>query len=169
MLGVLAWRGAINITGATSPACSGVCIAPAGWYCGAGAALSTGLPCPTGQYNSGTQGVCSLCPQGVFGNATGLTTSNCSAMCSASAGYVCSAGATALTGSPCPVGQYSPNGSVGSCNPCPSGTYGNATGLSTAACSGVCTTTTTGYYCGPGMTIATGALCTLMGRGRLDW
>ena len=64
--------------------------------------------------------------------------------------------------SPCPAGQYSTNGSVGSCSPCPSGTYGSATGLSTSTCSGLCTgTATTGYYCGPGMTTATGALCKL--------
>ena len=158
----------VTVAGATSPACSGACVAAAGWYCGVGAALSTGLPCPIGQYNNGSQGVCSLCPQGVFGNATGLTTSNCSGVCNASAGYVCSVGATASTGSPCPVGQYSANGSVGSCSPCPSGTYGSATGLSTAACSGGCTSTA-GSYCGPGMTTATGALCTWMGLELAAW
>ena len=160
--------GAVIVTGATSPACSGICFAPAGWYCGVGAVLSTGLPCPAGQYNNGSQGVCSLCPQGRFGNTTGLTSSNCSGVCNASAGHVCSGGATASIGSQCPVGQYSTNGSISTCSPCPNGTYGSATGLSAATCSGGCTATT-GSYCGLGMTTSTGALCKLVGHELAAW
>jgi sugar lactone lactonase YvrE len=76
------------------------------------------------------------------------------------ASYYCSSGAPVL----CPTGSYCPLGSVNP-TPCPAGTFGNASGLSSAACSGACTSAP-GFYCPAGSTAAnatllcpTGAFC----------
>ena len=145
--------------GATSPACAGVCVATPGTFCGIGAAASSGLPCPIGQYSPDSQGTCLLCPLGLFGNTTGLTSTACSDSCSATAGLVCTAGATSATGVPCPMGQYGSTGSLGNCTMCPAGRYGGATGLTTSSCSGLCSATS-GSYCGVGATTSIGTPCT---------
>jgi hypothetical protein len=83
--------------------------------------------------------VCTLCPAGLYGASTGLTTTACTA--------------------PCPAGRYGsdPGLTLSTCTAlCPAGTYGATPGLSTAQCSGLCTA---GYACVAGSTSATAALC----------
>ena len=53
----------------------------------------------------------------------------------------------------CPVGYYC---SVGVRNPCPAGSYGNTTGLSSSSCNGPCAP---GYYCAIGSTSSTQFPC----------
>ncbi len=59
------------------------------------------------------------------------------------------------TCSACPVGAYCAGGAT---LPCPAGTFGNASGLVTAACSGPCASPP-GWGCGAGSTSAAGAPC----------
>ena len=54
---------------------------------------------------------------------------------------------------PCPVGSYCLGGVA---RPCPSGTFGNASLLTSSDCSGQCSA---GYYCLPGSTSSTAAAC----------
>lgn len=64
---------------------------------------------------------CMKCPMGVFGNATDLTSPNCTA--------------------PCPIGTYSDEEgirNIDDCKKCPAGTYGEKEGLTTPQCSGSC-------------------------------
>ena len=66
--------------------------------------------CQPGWYCTG--GVRRLCPGGVYGNATGLTSSLCSGTCSP--GYFCTAGATVADQTRCGnVSVYCPVGSSG--------------------------------------------------------
>ena len=148
-------------------ACSGgaappfACTAPSGFFCGAGGAVVGGAPCPRGatcaggaaqpsgcwavpgEYCVGGVGAPTPCPGGVFGNASGLRTSECSGGCAP--GFFCPPGSVdgAAPGSVCPgaavfcpprsaaphdvfVGAYSdPPGGVGAVRqrPCPVGSY----------------------------------------------
>jgi hypothetical protein len=105
--------------------------------------------CPVGTYSLAGAASCSSCPPGLFGATPALGSVACSGSCSA--GYSCPAGSTNSTAVLCPRGTYSVGG-AGACTSCPSGTYGNSTGLSTASCSGLCPA---GLYGGaPGLTSA---------------
>lgn len=131
--------GTIGTTPSSIGSCAGVCVAPAGSYCGAGEAPgATGLPCAAGR----------------FGSTPGLTQPTCSGNCTA--GYACPAGSTTPTAVTCPPGTYSLAG-AGVCTPCVVGKYSSASGLSTP-CTSACAAAT-GYYCGEGATAATGAPC----------
>lgn len=95
------------------------------------------------------------CPGGRFGNSTGLTTSDCSGVCTA--GYYCPLASITPTANLCPAGSYCPEGSA---EPilCPAGSFGNETGLSHSSCSGSCSA---GYYCPQGSTSAKEIICPL--------
>ncbi len=71
----------------------------------------------------------------------------------------CPAGSFCPSGSPtpvlCGVGQYS-DGGASVCSACPGGVYGNTTGLSNAACSGLCSA---GFMCPAGSTTPETHLC----------
>eukprot|EP01038_Epipyxis_sp_PR26KG_P006767 gene6767-9268_t len=82
--------------------------------------------CDLGYYC--TRGVRRVCPPGVYGNTTGLTSINCSGLC--------------------PVSYYCPEGSTnGTTYKCPAGRYGSSKGLFDSSCSGECME---GYYCPEG-------------------
>jgi hypothetical protein len=123
--------------GLSSSSCTGPC--DAGYACPAGSATATAVQCAAGRYSLGGAGVCTLCPAGLYGASTGLTTTACTA--------------------PCPAGRYGsdPGLTLSTCTAlCPAGTYGATPGLPTAQCSGLCTA---GYACVAGSTSATAALC----------
>ena len=64
---------------------------------------------------------CMQCPPGVYGNATNLESSDCTA--------------------PCPPGTYNDEegaSSIDDCKPCASGTYGEDEGMINDKCSGTC-------------------------------
>ena len=101
------------------------------------------------------------CPAGRFGAEEGLTSLKCSGACDP--GHYCPVGATNSTFRSCPAGRFvSVPGSsnVSNCStckasfycdeaalferPCPSGTYGNETGLESSRCSGDCPP---GFFC----------------------
>ena len=71
-------------TAQTASTCTGACAS--GYACPAGSTNATAAICPAGTYSTGGAGACTNCPDGVFGNTTGLTTANCSGLCPA--GYV---------------------------------------------------------------------------------
>ena len=73
------------------------------------------------------------------------------------AGYYCLAGSISATQNECGLGNYCPFGS-GSATPCPAGTYGSTTTLTSPVCTDVCTA---GYYCLAGSTSATENECGL--------
>jgi hypothetical protein len=56
----------------------------------------------------------------------------------------------------CPAGRYSVGGAVGGCTQCPPGTFGSIPGLSTTACTGLCSA---GYACPARSTNATAVIC----------
>lgn len=120
--------------GAVSAACSGVCVAPVGYGCPAGSTSDLGVVCPEGTYNDvgGTQLACMACPSGRYGDVTGLTSSSCSGACVAVAGRECTAGSSDPTGTKCPAGKYSADGTA----PCAS----CSTGLFSAEGASGCTT-----------------------------
>jgi hypothetical protein len=155
----------------SSAACSGNCTA--GYACGAGSVSSMALGCTPGKYSLSGAGVCSMCPQGVYGDADLLTSPACTAPCPAgtyggsagltsaacsgncTAGYACPAGSSNSTATPCPSGAYSLAG-AGQCTLCPGGRYGAVMTMTTASCSGTCAP---GYACPPGSTNATAVPC----------
>ena len=143
-----------NTTGLTSAACSGSC--GAGKYSGAGAVQCGG--CVAGQYAAGSGSVaCVACPVGTYGSSANQTSSACSGACSPVAGRYCTAGLTASSGTLCPAGQYRATADNSTfCSPCPLGSFTSSTG--SASCSGTCVASP-GYYCGVGMSSATGAAC----------
>ena len=87
--------------------------------------------CATGQYSVAGARLCSACPLGRYGNATGLTTAQCSGACTVTAGGYCHDGATSPSGVSCPVGKFN-NGTTAmpfTCADCPQGRYGSTKGL----------------------------------------
>jgi hypothetical protein len=106
-----------------------------------------------GTYSAGSAGVCSLCPAGAFGNATGLVSSACSGPCLA--GYACPVGSTNATVTLCPPGTYS-TGGAGVCTVCSAGTPYSGPGATSVSacvsCAGACTSGTWGAYACPGVT-----------------
>ncbi len=175
-----------NGTSAGSAACSGACVAAAGWVCGEGMTTPVGVPCPRGRFSATVGGTaCAPCPAGRFGAGVGEASPNCTQACpagsyslagatsctecpgttyGATAGattYACTGGCYATPGRycprfatsnatvACPTGQYSVLGGgpaspasgapvVSVCHLCPVGTFGNATGLNSSLCSGLC-------------------------------
>ncbi|GMF50831.1 unnamed protein product [Phytophthora fragariaefolia] len=152
----------------STPQCSGKC--PVGHYCPKASARPA--PCSAGTYgaseglsDASCSGVCPVgyaCPEGT-GSAT---TWPCEQ------GTFCPAGSAkprtprrgthvvdvrATEEVACPVGSFcSPDEAPGSSRLCPGGTFGNVTGLGSAACSGPCLA---GYYCPRGSTSATQLTC----------
>lgn len=118
-----------------SVACSGVCAAGPGSYCGTGMTAATGLPCPPGR----------------FGSSLGLTGAGCTGPCSA--GYACPEGSTNSTTIVCGPGSYSPSGSA-QCTPCAPGAFGDAP--ASAVCSGLCLA---GFSCPSGSWNGTAVAC----------
>ena len=57
----------------------------------------------------------------------------------------------------CPAGKYS-TGGASACSPCPVGTYGSVAGLTTALCTGSCSSLP-GASCGAAATAANGTVC----------
>ena len=155
--------------GATSPATCRTC--PPGTYC-PNSGGSTGTLCPPGTFCPGGGVNANQCMIGAMCPVSGM-----SAGAACPAGYYCptaggsggipcpagtysTGGATSLSGCiPCPTGSYSTVGATSAaCTACPAGTYGNATGLTNAACSGQCTA---GYYCLPGSSSQYGGTATI--------
>ncbi|TYZ57690.1 hypothetical protein PybrP1_008537 [[Pythium] brassicae (nom. inval.)] len=93
-----------STTGLSTPLCSGRC--KDGFLCAAGSTSATPLPCPTGSYC--TNGIATLCPAGTYGSTTGLSMPACSGKCRGR--FVCAAGSTSPTETPCAAGTYSKNG-----------------------------------------------------------
>ena len=156
-----------NVTGLSTSACSGSCVAAPGSACSAGATIASGNPCPIGRYSAGGVGVneCINCGIGYYGSDTALNSSTCNGPCPTGqytllpATVVCTtcAGGFSCSGSSlasCTVGRY---GVGGVCYDCPAGRYGNSTGLAVANCTGPCVVA--GKGCPPGSTNSTGILC----------
>jgi protocatechuate 3,4-dioxygenase beta subunit len=82
--------------------------------------------CPVGYFCKA--GIKQPCPEGTYGDTTGLMTNTCNG--------------------PCPLGHFCPAGtSAPTRHRCPAGRYGGNTGLSLKACSGLCAP---GYHCPEG-------------------
>jgi hypothetical protein len=155
--------GAINATSG----CAGTCTP--GFMCPAGSTNATSVVCPAGMYSLGSAGTCTDCAPGLYGAATGMDTSTCTAPCrpgsygggsgltsptcsgNCTAGYACPAGSTSPLAQLCPSGRFSTAGS-GVCTECPVGVYGDSVGLTTPACSGPCAV---GYVCPSGSNSST--------------
>ncbi len=151
--------------GQTAPDCTGPC--SGGFFCNAGSTSATQNPCETGNFcpiGSSGPTICPAgsycpgqetelpipCPEGTFGNETGLEDATCSGNCSL--GALCPEGST-TNETLCPIGFYCP---IGSAIFCPGGTFGNETGLSDPTCSGNCTA---GFFCLGGSTATDSILC----------
>jgi len=123
------------------------------------ASTQTWDPCPRGSYMppKATFRECALCPRGVYGSTSNLTSSACTA--------------------PCPAGRY--NDMLGAktpddCKLCPRGKYGALTGMKTQQCSGNCPAGKFGTSSG----LTDAVSCTLcpapsvkkgMGTSQWDW
>ncbi|GMF24118.1 unnamed protein product [Phytophthora lilii] len=151
-----------------SSACSGPC--PVGYYCPQ--ASIQPIPCPAGTFgatagltDASCSGICPIgytCPEGT----ASPTTYRCEhdTFCPAGSAeprsprrgtHVVETASTEEAA--CPLGSFcSPNEAPGGSRLCPGGTFGNVTGLASAACSGPCSA---GYYCPPGSTSATQSPC----------
>jgi hypothetical protein len=118
--------------GLTDASCSGAC--PVGYACPEGTASATTWPCEHDQF----------CPAG-----------SAKPRAPRKGAHVVEMAATEEVA--CPMGSFcSPDEAPGGARLCPAGAFGNATGLSSAACSGPCAA---GYYCPRGSTSATQAPC----------
>ncbi len=100
--------------------CQGNCVTLPGFYCGSG--VSTGfasVPCPPGRFTNvtGPNLACQPCPSGRYGASSGVATAECDGLCVPTSGRYCAAGATTVTGAPCPVSRYSVAGSMDVCDP----------------------------------------------------
>ena len=147
-----------DAVGATSPSTCRTC--PPGTYC-PNSGGSTGTLCPPGTYCPGGGVNANQCIIGQMCPVPGMTagapcpagyycpTAGGSGGIQCPAGTYSTGGATSLSGCiRCPTGTYSTVGATSAaCTACPAGTYGNATGLTTAACSAQCRA---GYYCPAG-------------------
>ncbi|XP_026719422.1 zonadhesin-like [Athene cunicularia] len=118
---------------------------PPGFYCPEGS--ESPIPCSPGSFNSESgqwqSADCQLCPAGYFCSGSGAHTPE---VCPA--GYFCLPGTTFSTEHPCPKGTFGPRTGVTSqadCEPCPAGMYCSAPGLSQP--SGFCYP---GYHCAKG-------------------
>ena len=131
--------------------------------------------CPPGTFSTLGLPSCLTCPVGVFGDASGLTTSasppptpaspgcrfgnatfmNCSGVCDA--GYMCPDGSTSPRRFSCPPGTYSLAGAA-VCSQCPIGTFGDTYNLTSPACSGNCSVAP-GRFCGPAATSDSSTPC----------
>jgi hypothetical protein len=142
-----------DAVGLSSSACSGNC--SAGYACPVGSTNGTVAICRAGQYSLAMAAACTACPAGTWYNASveGLNAAVCSGPCAA--GYACPAGSTNATAAICTTGRYS-LASATTCTPCPGGTFGEAFGLFSPACSGNCSV---GYACPAGSTNGTAAIC----------
>eukprot|EP01012_Entosiphon_sulcatum_P020572 TRINITY_DN2549_c0_g1_i18.p1 TRINITY_DN2549_c0_g1~~TRINITY_DN2549_c0_g1_i18.p1 ORF type:complete len:7257 (+),score=712.60 TRINITY_DN2549_c0_g1_i18:702-21773(+) len=129
-----------------------------GFYCPPGTSLNRDWDkrCPAGFYCPLGSGAPLACPSGTYQAYEGRYT--CQAC---PAGYYCSANASSVsqvtTPQPCPAGFYCPNGTrIATAFPCPVGTLGNGTRLTSVR---QCTPCTPGMYCAiPGSVIPSG-LC----------
>mmetsp|Transcript_23036 Transcript_23036/g.22191 ORF Transcript_23036/g.22191 Transcript_23036/m.22191 type:complete len:158 (-) Transcript_23036:432-905(-) len=77
--------------------------------------------CPRGSFRGNAIPTCMLCPMGVYGETSGLTSAQCSA--------------------PCPIGTYNDiegRQTPADCKDCPIGVYGDTVGLTTRKCTGPC-------------------------------
>lgn len=149
-------------------------ICPVGSYCPEKSSNYT--LCPTGSYGSVlglTSSICSgSCSSGYYGNQLGATSSACSGKCNVG-GYFCKIGSVSATETLCPMGSFC---NFGVPSLCAAGLFGNSTGLSTSACSGVCLGgfygategmtsaecsgyCAAGYYCTAGSTFSTATVC----------
>jgi DNA-binding beta-propeller fold protein YncE len=105
---------------------------------------STCAACAAGSFSGAGAAFCTACPGGKYGSTAGATA--CLGNCTA--GAACPGGATTFAGAgACPAGSYCAAGAPPT--PCPAGVYGNASGLSSPACSGPCDAAP-GAYCPPG-------------------
>ena len=154
-------------SGLATAACSGPCAA--GTYSPAGQTAcipcSAGAGCPVGS-TANTAGSCPIgsycpagtaptpCPGGSYGSTAGLASSACTGLCSA--GASCPPGSTANSANTCPIGSYCPAGTAPT--PCPGGSYGSTMGLSSAACTGLCSA---GASCPPGSTANLAGSCAI--------
>ncbi|ETW03965.1 hypothetical protein H310_04372 [Aphanomyces invadans] len=109
-----------DTTQLTTAACTGIC--PEGFYCPSGTA--TPKPCPSNSICPSGSTAPTIIPHGQYLTTIHATTTTFESMLTT-----------------CPPGSYCINGLV---TPCPLGRYGNATGLTTALCSGPCPE---GFYC----------------------
>lgn len=129
-------------------------ICPRGFYCLTGA--STYEPCPQGTYGNESglrrEEDCSPCSPGTYCDGTGIPRPR--GPCAE--GYYCIEGSNTSSpnapgaprvpdsvGGVCPAGGYCPLGASFP-SPCPAGTFGNRTGLASAD---DCTNCLIGYYC----------------------
>lgn len=125
------------------------------------------VPCSAGSYSLAGSGSCTPCPAGRFGDGSpeGRNSPSCSGPCAP--GSYCGLGTSleTMSNQKCNSGTYSTGGAT-TCSNCPVGTYGNRTGLTTAACSGTCASLPLGYTCmaiydnpnGKGLEIVSSAL-----------
>ena len=177
-----------NVSGLTTSACSGECLA--GFDCPVGSISPTQITCPAGFFcvsGVGAPSVCNVpgfyCPEntksptryrclgGHYGSTAPMIYSNCSGLCWG--GYYCAAGSSTPTQYICPSGYYCPNGTTNpiSCIPgsyCPFGTYNPAQFLCPAGRYGnvlnlataACSgNCTAGFYCPTGSTSPTQIIC----------
>ncbi len=122
--------------GLGSAECSGPCVADPGAVCTPGAVAPGGTLCPPGAFSADpADAQCSPCPAGSYSDVAGAASAACSGPCAP--GHACPAGSVNATAVVCAAGTYSAGG-AGECSPCPAGVFGNATGMSSAACSGPC-------------------------------
>ncbi|XP_023933458.1 uncharacterized protein LOC106181652, partial [Lingula anatina] len=132
-------RQGANMTAPTLGANADIC--PAGSYCLEGS--SAPIPCPEGTYGNATgltqEVECLNCTGGNFCNETGLTavTGPCDP------GFYCPEGSRRADSIICTAGYYCGQGTLDPMA-CPNGTFSNATGLSVVT---QCTDCTEGYYC----------------------
>lgn len=155
--------------GSTSATCDGNCTM--GYYCIAGSTSPTQFICPAGTYGGRpglTNATCSgLCAAGYW-CAAGSTTptykecpvgSNSSAGATVQTQCQCIPGYKGLDGASCTAcseGQYKSVSGDSPCERCPSGRYGDDTGLTSSNCSGLCAA---GYWCDVASISATSTAC----------
>jgi hypothetical protein len=142
--------------GLASSDCSGACLPQAGNYCPVGQKSSGGTACVVGFYCASGADM-APCPVGTYGSAPGLALNSCSGPCAAAPGNYCPAGSTTAAGVSCSAGYFCLGASADKA-PCASGRYGNAIGLPSSACSGICAAAP-GSYCPPASSSAQGVGC----------
>lgn len=136
--------------------CPAVSTSAAGVPCSAGyscaGAQAQPVICPIGKYSYRAQSSCSLCREGAFGNATGLTSPDCTANCTKPVeGSYCPAGSVADYAGVMALGGYYATGKGAAHYPCSAGSYS----LMNASFCPPCTATP-GMYCGPACDTAAG-------------
>lgn len=82
--------------------------------------------------------MCDVCVCSTYGSTTGVTSAAwCSGTCTCASGSYCPLGSSSQSGVLCPAGFYC-YGTTNPATPCPVGSYGSTTGLSTPACTAPC-------------------------------